>query len=145
MIRLSKLADYAFVILTQMVSRHDAPWAAGELATRTALPGPTVAKILKMLARGNVVVATRGATGGYRLKLAAEDISVIAIVEAVDGPVALTACVVSDDPDCAARNFCPMHQGWDKINRAMRGALTDVTLADLVADVAAPLPRKAAP
>lgn len=138
MIRLSKLADYAFVILTQMVSSDRGAWAAADLALKTTLPGPTVAKIMKLLAKGGIVASSRGATGGYHLTAPATEITIARIIEAVDGPIALTACVDAAEPDCAVQTLCPMHGGWDKINRAVRGALTEVTLADLAGSIVQP-------
>ena len=141
MIRMSKLADYSFILLLQMVSEDKASWAASELASRTTLPSPTVAKLMKLLAKSGVVTGQRGASGGYRLAAPAEDISIARIVEAVDGPIALTDCAAKDvggevnnnnDHDCAVRSHCPMHGGWNKVNRAMRGALENVFLSDLI-------------
>lgn len=131
MIRMSKLADYSFILLTQMVS-VDRSWAASELTELTTLPAPTVAKLMKVLAKGGVVTAQRGAAGGYRLAAAAKDISIAKIIEAVDGPIALTDCVDKHQPDCAVQSLCPMHGGWNKVNKALRAGLESVSLADLV-------------
>lgn len=132
MIKMSKLADYAFVILTRMVAREAASWAASDLAEKTGLPGPTVAKIMKMLAKSQIVTAQRGALGGYRLSRPANQINVATVIRAIDGPIALTECVDEGEPDCAVQNFCPMHGGWDLVNRAVVNALEGVTLAEMV-------------
>lgn len=131
MIRLSKLADYAFVILTQMIRSKSDSVSAFELSEKTTLPQPTVAKILKMLNKTKVVASTRGAAGGYSLVSKPEEITVTQIIEAVDGPITLTACLDSEETDCAAKNFCTLHQGWSKINMAVKSALNNVTLADI--------------
>jgi FeS assembly SUF system regulator len=131
MIKMSKLADYAFIILTRMVVREGASWAASDLAEKTGLPGPTVAKVMKMLAKGQVVMAQRGALGGYRLSRPANQINVATIIRAVDGPIALTQCVDDSEPDCTVQSFCPLHGGWDLVNRAVINALEGVTLAEM--------------
>jgi FeS assembly SUF system regulator len=134
MLRMSKLADYSFILLAQMVSENKPSWAASELADRTTLPAPTVAKLMKVLAKAGIVTGQRGATGGYRLAAPAKEISVARIVEAVDGPIALTDCVVEGEThDCAVKSMCPMHGGWGKVNSAMRVALDNVFLSDLIA------------
>ncbi len=133
MIRLSKLADYAFILLTQMAMDAPKAAAASDLSASTQLPLPTVAKIMKMLAKGGVVTAQRGATGGYRLAASVTDTSIASIIEAVDGPIALTDCVRgSGDQGCAASGVCPMRQGWTKVNQAIKTGLEGVTLADLM-------------
>ncbi len=135
MIRMSKLADYSFIILLQMVS-EDRSWAASELTEKTTLPAPTVAKLMKVLAKAGIVHAQRGAAGGYRLALASQEITIARIIEAIDGPIALTDCVNEGEPNCAVQALCPMHGGWDKINKAVRLALETVFLSDLVTDPA---------
>jgi len=132
MIRMSKLADYSFIILANMVNGQEAHWAASDLAVQTTLPLPTVAKLMKVLAKAGIVNAQRGATGGYRLALPPNNISIARIIEAVDGPIALTDCVDEGEPDCAVQSLCPMHGGWNKINSAVRFALESVFLSDLV-------------
>jgi FeS assembly SUF system regulator len=134
MLRMSKLADYSFILLAQMVSENKPSWAASELADRTTLPAPTVAKLMKVLAKAGIVTGQRGAAGGYRLAASAKEISVARIIEAVDGPIALTDCVVEGGTqDCAVQSLCPMHGGWGKVNSAMRVALDNVFLSDLIA------------
>jgi FeS assembly SUF system regulator len=146
MIRMSKLADYAFILLTQMLSDPQKAWAAGDLAEKTTLPAPTVAKLMKMLAKGGVVVAQRGAGGGYRLARGADSINLADIIESVDGPIALTDCadVEKTTKKCAVRVFCPMCNGWDIVNKNVRAALSDVSLAVFVSGAFTTFPEKAA-
>ncbi len=132
MIRLSRLADYAFVLLTQIARAGVDSCSASVLAEQTSLPLPTVSKLLKILAKQGIVQAQRGVTGGYRMTRLASQISVAAIVEAVDGPIALTECVDNQEPHCVVESVCPMHGGWNKINQAVRTALAAVTLADMM-------------
>ena len=131
MIRLSRLTDYAVTLLTQMVSEEKGVWAASDLADRTALAAPTVAKILKLLAKAGIVTAQRGATGGYHLAHQASLISIASIVEAMDGPIALTDCAEGGEHNCSVEKICPMSGNWDRINRAIRKALDEVSLADM--------------
>jgi FeS assembly SUF system regulator len=139
MIRMSKLADYSFIILIHMGNRDQATWAASDLSTETTLPLPTVAKLMKVLAKAGIVIAQRGAAGGYRMAASACEITIARIIEAVDGPIALTDCVDDGEHDCAVQSLCPMHGGWNKINKAMKQALEGVYLSDLV-DGCSPVP-----
>lgn len=135
MLKLSKLADYAFVILSQMTSKPENNWSASALASETTLPLPTVAKLMKLLARGKIVEAQRGATGGYRLSNTPTQISIAQIIEAVDGPITLTECAGQatgkDKCDCAVGGKCPVRENWQKVNTAIRSSLESVTLFDL--------------
>src|SRR5581483_9187380 len=115
-----------------MVRGDAGNWSASDLAETTGLPLPTVSKILKQLAKSDIIQAQRGANGGYRLARPPESISVTAIVEAMDGPIALTECTESGDHNCNVEMICSMRGRWDKVNRAIRAALTAVTLADMI-------------
>jgi FeS assembly SUF system regulator len=132
MIKLGRLTDYAVTLLTQMTGSGDTIWAASDLAEKTGLPLPTVSKVLKQLAKSEVVQTKRGAAGGYRLAKPAAAITVAAIVEAMDGPIALTECTESGDHTCGVEEVCPMSGHWNKLNRAIKRALEDVSLADML-------------
>jgi FeS assembly SUF system regulator len=142
MLRLSKLTDYAVVLMGEMARRPGAITTAAELTARTGLPAPTVQKLLKLLARDGLMASVRGAAGGYRLARAADGISVAEIISAVDGPIALTDCVGGGDGSCGVEDLCPMRGNWDKVNRAVQAALQSVTLADM-ATHAVPTPDRA--
>ncbi len=134
MLRLSKLADYAFVILAQMTREPENNWSASSLAQVTTLPLPTVAKLMKLLARGGIVKAYRGASGGYRLATSAPEISITSIIETVDGPIKLTECAgqaVGKDCGCAVNNKCPVRESWGRLNNAVRASLSDIYLSDI--------------
>lgn len=134
MLRMSKLADYAFIILTQMSQEREQMWSATALAQGTTLPLPTVAKLMKLLARAGLVTAQRGAMGGYTLSRSSHEISIADIIEAVDGPISLTECagmaLGKTECDCAVKE-CPIKQNWSRVNRAIRGSLEVVHLSDL--------------
>lgn len=130
MIRLSRMTDYAVVVMSQ-INQHPGSATAPELAQATGLPVPTVSKLLKQLAKCGLVESHRGVHGGYSMARALEDINAMEIIEALDGPVALTACVEGAEDMCNVQSLCPMRGGWDKVNTAIRRALTEVTLAEL--------------
>ena len=92
MLRLSKLTDYAVVVLVRL-SRETGVQTSPGIAVGTGIPEPTVAKVLKTLAAGGLVASQRGARGGYRLLRPLSAIPVADVIAAVDGPIALTACV----------------------------------------------------
>ncbi|HZH25880.1 MAG TPA: SUF system Fe-S cluster assembly regulator [Azospirillaceae bacterium] len=141
MLRLSKLTDYAVVVMTEMLRTPTAVMTAGELAARTGLPAPTVQKILKLLAKDGLMASTRGASGGYALARPAAHISVADIIAAVDGPIALTDCVGGAE-GCCVEELCPMRGNWDKVNRAVRAALEGVSLADMASPSAPEAPAQ---
>jgi Rrf2 family protein len=99
------------------------------IACATGVPEPTVAKVLKALAGQGLVASQRGARGGYTLARPLASIPVAAVIEAIDGPIALTACV--DGGGCGSHSLCPMHGRWDPVNEAIRAALDGITLADM--------------
>lgn len=132
MIKLSKLTDYSVVILAEMARGQGALMTASGLAVASNLPEPTVAKVLKLLARGAVISSVRGANGGYVLSKRPEEISVAAVITALEGPVMLTDCVTSGG-GCCHEKTCAVKGQWDPVNEAMRLALENVTLAQMMA------------
>jgi FeS assembly SUF system regulator len=141
MLRLTNLADYAVVVMTAAARCPDGSLSAGAVAVRTGIPAPTVAKVMGLLKRGGLLASSRGVCGGFRLALAPAAISVADIVEAVDGPIALTNCQHGPDSDhlsaCALEGSCAVRPHWRPINLAVRAALAAVTLADLAGPVRA--------
>ena len=131
MFRLNRLTDYAVVVMAQMAQRRDEMRTAPQISQDTGVPLPTVAKLLNALARENLVTSQRGAAGGYTLSRRAEEITVAEIIQAFEGPIALTACVDGSGDNCGSEPLCPMRGNWDKVNRAIRHALSGVTLADM--------------
>ncbi|WP_370643279.1 RrF2 family transcriptional regulator [Roseomonas cutis] len=111
--------------------RQDALRTAPDLAAATGLGEPTVAKILKMLSQACLVEGLRGARGGYRLTRPLDRIAVAEVIVAMDGPIALTACVDGASGACDAEALCPVRGRWDPVNDAIRHALSGITLADL--------------
>lgn len=130
MLRLSKLTDYAVVVLVKL-SGDTAVQTSPGIAQATGIPEPTVAKVLKALAGGGLVASQRGARGGYRLARALPQIRVSDVITAIDGPIALTACVDGSPTPCGSECLCPMRGRWDPVNDAIRRALSGITLADM--------------
>ncbi len=133
MLRMSKLADYAFIILTQMATSPGLTWSAATLSVETTLPLPTVAKLMKLLSKCEIVAAQRGAAGGYRLARSSKEITIAQIIEAVDGPISLTECAgmaLGKSCDCAV-DVCPTKAAWTNVNAAIRRSLDGVFLSDL--------------
>lgn len=136
MLRLSKLTDYATVILSFMAKDKMRVCAAMEIAAATGIAAPTVSKIMKALVNAKVLMSTRGAKGGYALAREPEKITVAAIISALEGPIALTECSVSLQA-CEQAARCGISANWNVINRTIYNALESVTLADLVRPAAA--------
>ncbi len=132
MIKLSRLADYGVVILAEMARNPGALSTASTMADVTGLPEPTVSKVLKLLCSGGVLGSARGVNGGYFLKETPERTTVIAIITALDGPIALTACVNGHEDPCAARKNCVLSGCWDMVNEAIHTALERLTLSDML-------------
>ncbi len=130
MLRMSKLTDYGTMVLAQLAARDQGLSTAGEVANATHLGQPTVHKLLKSLVHAGLVVSTRGAQGGYALARAPAAISAAEIIDALEGPVAITECS-SVDGGCDLESYCRVGMAWQRINSSIRKALQGVTLADL--------------
>lgn len=139
MLRLSKLTDYGTVILSQMARDPDKLHSAADLAVRSHLAAPTVSKLLKLFTKAGLVSSHRGAHGGYALARPAEAITAVQIIDAIEGPVAITQCSLSHN-QCGIEAVCGIGHNWQRISLAIRDALRGVTLAQL-ARPAAGLPR----
>jgi FeS assembly SUF system regulator len=144
MLRLSKLTDYAVVVLVRL-SRGVAVQTSPGIAAATGIPEPTVAKVLKLLATGGLVSSQRGARGGYRLSRTLGAIAISEVITAIDGPIALTACVDGSVTNCEVLGLCPVRGRWDPVNAAIRDALSAISLADMQEAAIPPLFRVPAP
>ena len=131
MLKLSKLTDYATVILSYIARDYTHVHAAMEIAAATGIALPTVSKILKVLVNSKVLVSTRGAKGGYALARAPEKITVAAVISALEGPIALTECSISHQ-GCEQASGCEIRGNWGLINQTIQHALESVTLADMI-------------
>jgi FeS assembly SUF system regulator len=143
MLRLSRLADYGVVLMSQMAGSGEDLHNAQTMADATQLPLPTVSKVLSVLARAGLLTAMRGAKGGFKLARSARQISVAEIISALDGPVALTQCIERGPGACEVEGICSTRRGWQAINDAVQRALDGVSLAELVEPVAGTWAREA--
>jgi Rrf2 family protein len=141
--RLSSLADYA-VVMMSAAARHcggsgvdplsghkRAPINAGTLANETGIPLPTVQKLVSRLSSAGLLRSVRGAGGGFKLARPAAAISLADVIEAIEGPIALTACVESGKHDCALEGNCRVQPHWPHVNAAVRGALANVPITSV--------------
>src|SRR3982751_3627953 len=130
MLRIGKLTDYATVILATLAGDRTRLQNASSLAARTHIAAPTVAKLLKQLHRAGLVISTRGTHGGYQLSRSPEAISAAAILDALEGPLALTECSVGTG-HCCLEHSCTVGRTWQKLNVAIRKSLSEISLAQL--------------
>jgi FeS assembly SUF system regulator len=128
MIRMSKLTDYAIVLLAHL-ARSERTLTAQELAGRSRVPLPTVSKLCKELSRAGIVVSHRGRHGGYSLARDADAISVAEIVEALEGPISLTECGTPTGDPCGIEPYCLAKASWDPVSRAIQDALRRLPLS----------------
>lgn len=132
MLRLAKLTDYAIVVLAHLARHaHQCVHPASELAEATQLPLPTAQKVLKKLTRGGLLLSSRGAHGGYSLARDPATLTLVEVIETVEGPVGLTACSVVEGETCDNEAHCHLSGHWPVINDAVRSALEAVTILDL--------------
>lgn len=143
MLRMSKMTDYGTVILTYLAYQPGRLHAASEIAEQVRVALPTVSKVLKTLVHTGLVASHRGTKGGYALARPAEHITVAEILGALEGPIGLTECS-SSPGQCIQETSCSVRGNWQRINLAIRKALEEVTLAEMVRPIK-PQPVHVAP
>jgi len=133
--RLSSMADYAVVTMTA-AARHcgGARVNAGQLAEETGLPAPTVQKLVSRLTAAGLLRSSRGVGGGLQLARPAAAITLADIIEAVEGPIAMTSCMEDARSNCGIEPGCSVKPHWPVVNQALRGALAQVRLTQLAGD-----------
>lgn len=132
MIRVSKLGDYAIVLMAELADCFPRPLTANGLVEATGIHYPTASKLLKMLVSAGLVHSSRGRRGGYQLTRAPEAIDLMDVVEAIEGPICLAECGLGH-AHCALEGNCRIQRHWMHINAAIRQVLEAVSLADLAA------------
>lgn len=142
MIRMNKLTDYGVVLLTTFARDPGQGISARELSLRTGIPQPTVVKLLKTLLKAGLLVSQRGTKGGYSLSRPPDEIPVASIIEALEGPVAITECNVPGA--CEHERRCPARPNWTAVNEVIHEALSRLTLAQMTRPVPARVARPAA-
>ncbi|HET7812126.1 MAG TPA: SUF system Fe-S cluster assembly regulator [Steroidobacteraceae bacterium] len=130
MLRIGKLTDYATVILATLAADRTRLLTAASLSDRTHIAPPTVAKLLKQLHHAGLVNSTRGTHGGYQLARDPDSISAAAILDALEGPIALTECSAGSG-NCGIEHTCSVGRTWQRLSVAIRRSLNEVSLAQL--------------
>jgi FeS assembly SUF system regulator len=130
MLRISKLTDYGTMVLACLAGRPAERLTATTVAERTRLGLPTVSKLLKNLQRAGLVTSSRGAHGGYQLARPAARISAAEIIDAIEGPVAITECS-GHHSACDLETVCSTGTAWQRVNSAIRRSLDELSLAQL--------------
>ena len=141
MLRVTKLTDYATVVLAALADPPIRVHSAAGLAERARLEATTVSKVLKPLAHAGLVTSFRGATGGYRLARSPEQISLIEIVEAIEGRLGVTECA-GEHSLCEHETHCDVQGPWRRINDVIADSLRGMSLAEMLP---APKPGRSIP
>jgi len=136
MIRVAKLTDYGIALMTRLAQGPAGSVTARDLAEALGLPLPTVSKLLKLLARQELLHSQRGAKGGYTLARPAEAITLAELVGALEGPVAVTECAADAGCTCGLEPICDVRDNWGWINRQVMNALEGVTLRQMAGSLA---------
>ena len=131
MLRITKMTDYAVLILANLALHNNKLLTAKEIASETHISLPTTQKILKKLNRKNLVISKQGASGGYSLDPETKKLSVATLLEKLDGDLSITQCSSTDD-QCEVEDFCNIGNAWQMINQRVQWALNDITLGDLI-------------
>ena len=133
MIRLSRLSDYAIVLMCEMGASRDETFSARKLHEATHISQSGIMKILKLLASGGLVTSVRGAKGGYSIVSEPKEISILDIVKEIDGPVSMTLCSrkTTDEP-CIFEAHCTAKSGWGVVNSALQDTLSHFSIADFI-------------
>ena len=130
MLRISKMTDYATVLLARLAAAPELQLTAAQLSSQTHLAPPTVAKVLKQLHRRGLVSSTLGQRGGYRLARPAAEITAAQVLDALEGPVALIECA-RHTHQCSIESTCGVGRAWQRVNQAIRRSLSEITLVEL--------------
>ncbi len=137
MLRLSKKTDYALIALSYMAAPGQRPIvSAREMAERHDVPLELLAKVLQRLVQRGLLTSVQGINGGYRLARPATAMSVAQVVEAIDGPLTLTACADASDDPCMQYSKCNIRDPLHRIRERIAGALVACTIAELAAEAA---------
>ncbi len=132
MLRLSKMTDYGVLLMSELAKDTQAVQRAPDLAGTTHIPQTTVRKVMTALIQAGMVESIRGVNGGYRLQRAPEEITVRELIHCLEGNIALTDCESNGGKTCEQQDVCGTRKNWLKINQAMRDALQNITLNDMV-------------
>lgn len=135
MLRISKLTDYGTVVMAYLATHSGQGHAAKEISESTHIALPTVSKLLKLLAKSGLLVAQRGAKGGYSLAMPAKNISLAQIINSLEGDIALTACSHSNGL-CAVEKQCAIRSNWRTISDVLQETLSAISLIQIIKPIA---------
>ena len=136
MFQINKLTDYAVHVLSALRDANDTCQSATLISQATSVPVTTVSKCLKLLALASLVESTRGPKGGYRLSQPLSQVSLLNVMEAIEGKMAVTQCV-QDDGCCDKESHCGFRSNWQQVNQRMSDVLATTSVADMIS----PVPR----
>ncbi len=131
MLRVSRLTDYATVVMTCIAAHPDDVLSTAQIADEARLELPTVSKLLKSLGHAGLVESFRGVNGGYRLARPAAEITLAQIVEALEGPIGMTECSLAEG-QCERESQCGVRANWQHVNSVVDSALRAVSLSDML-------------
>jgi len=134
MLRLSKKSDYALMAMKHLALRGDGSSSAREIASLYDIPIELLAKILQRLVRRGLLASQQGTRGGYQLARMPALISVADVIQAIDGPVTVTACADSEGSNCEQFAKCNVRDPLWRVRERILSALGECTIAELAAD-----------
>tara|TARA_A100001011_G_C13875969_1_gene661010 strand:+ start:25 stop:480 length:456 start_codon:yes stop_codon:yes gene_type:complete len=133
MLKLNKMTDYALVCLGVLSQKSKIFMSAQDISNESGLPLTTVQKILKkLIATSDIIMGIRGANGGYKIKKSVDKISIVNVIEALDGPIKITSCVEGAKETCKSRSLCLLEGNWNKINKLIVQTLNNFSVEDLI-------------
>tara|TARA_B100001564_G_C20529901_1_gene619233 strand:- start:409 stop:837 length:429 start_codon:yes stop_codon:yes gene_type:complete len=132
MLRVSRLTDYAVLVLCHLASKPGVLVSAKQVSDATSITETTSSKILKLLNKSKIISSTRGAKGGYCLEKKLDAVSIIDVIAAIDGSPSVTMCCEENQGNCDLESLCSSKQGWNKVNKALLSTLSSFTLADFI-------------
>jgi FeS assembly SUF system regulator len=133
MFKVARLTDYGVVLLRYLAAQKaDLPLSARDLAKESGLPLPTVSKLLKLMAKSKIVIATRGMAGGYQLAHHPDQISLLRLIEVFEGTPAVTACLSEHHQACQIDDKCPQRNGWQVVHLKVAHLLRHISLSELI-------------
>ncbi|MGB1983243.1 MAG: SUF system Fe-S cluster assembly regulator [Candidatus Puniceispirillaceae bacterium] len=131
MLKINRMTDYAILVLGLLHHRGDEQLTANNMAVYLQLNKTTIAKVIRALSQAGLIETSRGIHGGCQLAVDVSKITVASVVEAIEGPIALTACVEGADEACSVKSGCFLSGHWNHVNDAITSALHSITLANL--------------
>jgi len=131
LLRISRMADYAVIATSYMAKHPEANLSASDIAEATGVPLPSISKILKKLAKAEILQSKRGVAGGYKLSRSPKSITIADLISSVEGPIVMADCL-DHNRGCSLESFCTVKIPWQRVSNIIEEALTELSLADIV-------------